>query len=82
MAAVLPQQTSDELPSHLREGLHSSSGEMTWNDRHGRRADRGEQVVYSRFPPYRSIIDCSQGRGKRIPQPRRLSGCESSSVEP
>ena len=31
-----PQQTSEQLPPHLGERLHSSDGEATSNDRHGR----------------------------------------------
>ena len=33
-----PQQTSEYLPPHLGECLHSSDGEAPWNGRHGRTA--------------------------------------------
>src|SRR6266851_4386937 len=38
MTALHPRQTSEQLPPHLAERLHSSDGKMTSNDRHGRRA--------------------------------------------
>jgi hypothetical protein len=31
-----PQQIFDQLSPHLVERLHSSDGEVTWNDRDGR----------------------------------------------
>ena len=34
--AFHPQQTSEQLPPHLSERLHSSDDEMAWNDRLGR----------------------------------------------
>ena len=37
-----PQQTSDQLPPHLAERLHSSDDEAAWNDRDGREAAEGE----------------------------------------
>jgi hypothetical protein len=39
-AGIYPQQTSDQLPPHLSECLHSRDVEAPRNDRHGRRADR------------------------------------------
>jgi hypothetical protein len=36
--ADIRQQTSEQLPPHWSECLHSSYGEAAWNDRHGREA--------------------------------------------
>ena len=30
------EQTSEQLPAQVGEGLHSSDGEAAWNDHHGR----------------------------------------------
>src|SRR5664279_754339 len=38
LTAFHPQLTSDQLPPHLAERLHSSDDEAAWNDRDGREA--------------------------------------------
>ena len=40
-----PQQTSQQLPPHLSERLHSSVGEVAWNDRVGREAEDADIAV-------------------------------------
>jgi hypothetical protein len=46
MSGIHPLQTSELRLTRLGERPHSSDGEATWNDHHGRRADVGGDKLY------------------------------------
>jgi len=43
------EQTSEQLPAQVGEGLHSSDGEAAWKDHHGRVAAAAGRNWNSRF---------------------------------